>query len=199
MNRKQTPRPVARRAPTPQVPTGATEPAEAPTPAPDAHPDPSPTAEAVSGDPVALSIGDDDGETDAPAPVTNGVWPLVWARCPSPECSNPGTVVRMADDWQHEVTEHHANIPIVGCGSPWHYATASLGDPAPATAPAPARQERTVTAREAGYTAEQEARAGIIEGGPGSTMYVVRISGGALARLLGLAGIRECSAAVETA
>lgn len=37
-----------------------------------------------------------------------------------PDCGNAASA-RLAPDWVRLVNEERANIPIVGCGSPWHY------------------------------------------------------------------------------
>ncbi len=36
-------------------------------------------------------------------------------------------VFRLPADWQDQVAAGKA-LPIAGCGNPWHYATASVGD-----------------------------------------------------------------------
>jgi hypothetical protein len=207
---------MTRRKPT-QRPTQATERPETTPAAPSTPDDPSEAAPTiVEGDAVPV-VEDDDGETDtvrpgqaiaAPGEPMGGYekWRMVTvAGCAIEGCPDPAAVVRLGPDWQAEVTDPDdgAAVPIVGCGNPWHYATASMGDaPAPVgiradMAAPPTRDERKVTRREAGHVAQEQERRGIAEGGPGSTMYVVRISPKALARILSVAGIPEVYAVVE--
>lgn len=77
--------------------------------------------------------------------------PIDFARCPI--CDNMA-VVRIPNDWQ----EQERAIPIIACGSPWHYATRSLGDsPAESAAPQPLDVNRLARAWFVGI----QARSGI--------------------------------------
>lgn len=51
-----------------------------------------------------------------------GVRAIEFSNCPI--CDN-GAVVRLPDDWQEQ---EDRKIPIIACGNPWHYATASLAE-----------------------------------------------------------------------